>query len=281
MIGSTAFFAPLICTSPCKKNLADRFRLAGAELQYRAPARRHVRRSFHRKPTIKAEAVTAAIQRQARIVAAHFGLERLNLRARHVGRIADEQIETQTRRQAGETVTQVELNPFSDLMAGRVLPGDVQRCRGNVERVNSGARAMHRQEDGQAAAAGPEIQHREGRSAAGPRLAVESVEQATGAFAQQFGFRARDQHLGIDQELQAAEGSRAEEMLQRFAFAPAPEQAAEGFHFGVRDVALEVQVEFESRDLQHVREQEFDLQARRIDALAGEEFAAGLNDFRH
>jgi hypothetical protein len=30
-----------------------------------------------------------------------------------------------------------------------------------------------------------------------------------------------------------------------------------------------------------VREQEFDLQARRIDALSGEELAAALNDFHH
>src|SRR6266702_1164495 len=103
-----------------RKNLADRFRLAVAELQHRAPARRHERRGFYREVAIKAKTVTAAIQRQARIVAAHFGLKRINLRARHVGRIADEQIETQARRQAGETVTQVELNPFSDLMAGRV-----------------------------------------------------------------------------------------------------------------------------------------------------------------
>src|SRR5712692_4624080 len=263
------------------KNLADRFRLAGAELQHRAPARRHERRGFHREPAVKAEAVTAAIQRQARIVAAHFRLERLNLGARHIGRIADEQIETQTRGQAGETVAHVELNPFSHLMAGRVLPGDVQRCFGNVERVNAGLLAPQRQQDGQAAAAGAEIQDGGRRSAAGPRLVAGGVEKATGAFAEQFGFRARDQHLGVDQDLQAAEGSRAQEVLQRFALAPAPEQAAEGFHFGGGDDALEVQVELEPRDPQHMREQKFDLQARRIDALSGEEFAAALNDFHH
>ena len=112
-------------------------------------------------------------------------------------------------------------------MAGRVLPGDVQRCFGNVERVNAVLRAPQRQQDGQAAAAGAEIQD------GGRRSAAEGVEKAPGAFAQQFGFRARDQHLGVDQDLQAAEGSRAQEVLQRFALAPAPEQAAEDFHFGV------------------------------------------------
>ena len=44
---------------------------------------------------------------------------------------------------------------------------------------------------------------------------------------------------------------------------------------------IEIQIEFKPRDVQHVSQEQFRLQARRVDAPFLEEVAAALYDFEH
>ena len=99
------------------------------------------------------------------------------------------------------------------------------------------------------------------------------------ALGEQFGFRARDQHGGTDGDFQAAEGRGADEMLERLALAAALDKRAERFQFNIREHALEVQIELETRHAQDVREQQLDLQPRRIHAALGEKLSAALDHF--
>ena len=68
-------------------------------------------------------------------------------------------------------------------------------------------------------------------------------------------------------------------MLQRFALSAAFDEFAQRVRFRRGEHALEIQIQVHAGQLEQMREQEFRLQARRINALFGEKFRALLNRF--
>ncbi len=70
-------------------------------------------------------------------------------------------------------------------------------------------------------------------------------------------------------------------MLQRFALSAAPDEFAKAFRFRRGEHSLEIQVQVHARQREQMREQEFGLQARRLDALVGEKIRALLNRFEN
>ena len=70
-------------------------------------------------------------------------------------------------------------------------------------------------------------------------------------------------------------------MLERFALATALDEFAKAVHFRRGECALEVQIQFHAWQLEQMCEQEFGLQARRLDAFFGEKFRALLDRFEN
>ena len=68
-------------------------------------------------------------------------------------------------------------------------------------------------------------------------------------------------------------------MLERFAQAAAFDQFAQAIGFRGRQGAVEVEIQLHARHFEQMREQQFRLQARRLDIFFGEEFRAFLNRF--
>jgi len=87
--------------------------------------------------------------------------------------------------------------------------------------------------------------------------------------------------MAVDGDFQAAKAGRADDMLERFALAAAADEFAQIVHFLWGQGALEFEVELHARELEHVRQQEFGMQAGRIDALFREKFGAALNGFEN
>ena len=54
---------------------------------------------------------------------------------------------------------------------------------------------------------------------------------------------------------------------------------AQGIGFGWRQCALEIQIQFHARHLEQVREEKFNLQARRLDVFLAEKIRAFLDRF--
>ena len=140
------------------EDLAQRLGLAVAEFQHQPPLRLQERRSLRRQPPLVIQAVRAAIQRAARVVVAHLGLQRGDLGARDVGRVADDQVEPSACRQGREAVPLQELDALGHTVPRGVLAGQRQRLGRDVQRLDLRGRALARQRDGQAAAAGAEVQ---------------------------------------------------------------------------------------------------------------------------
>ena len=107
------------------------------------------------------------------------------------------------------------------------------------------------------------------------------MKETPGQFGKQLGFRARDEHVFIDGDFEAAKGSRPDDVLQGFAGAAPADEFANGADFVRGELAIEVEVEIHARHFEKVREKEFGLQTRRVDALAAEELGAALNDFEN
>src|SRR6267154_3431408 len=70
-------------------------------------------------------------------------------------------------------------------------------------------------------------------------------------------------------------------MVEGCAGAAAADEFAQVVDFLRGEGALEFEVELHARELEHVREQEFGLQAGRVNALFRQEFGAALNGFEN
>jgi len=60
----------------------------------------------------------------------------------------------------------------------------------------------------------------------------------------------------------------------------APDEFAQTLHLGGREHAAEVEIKAHARQFQQVGKQQFDIQARRVHTLFGEELRAALDHFK-
>jgi hypothetical protein len=70
-------------------------------------------------------------------------------------------------------------------------------------------------------------------------------------------------------------------VLERFAFAAAADEFAEFIGFPGGQGAVEIEVEVHAAQLEEAGEEEFDLEARGIDAFFSEKGGAALNGFKN
>lgn len=136
---------------------------------------------------------------------------------------------------------------------------------------------MRGQRKGQATAARSKIE----RFKRGGGVGRKRIKEVPGALGQQFGFGPWNQDLGIDQDFQAAERSGPNDMLKRFTFAATFHKLADRFQFGWSQRALEIEVELQARHTQRISEEQFALEAGRVDPFAAEKLGAALNDFQN
>ena len=87
--------------------------------------------------------------------------------------------------------------------------------------------------------------------------------------------------MTVHLDFQSAEGGRAEDVLQRFVIGPAPDQLPHRLEIRLTELPPEIEVQLQPRLPQHMRQQQFGLQTRRVHAFAAEEFRAALNDIQN
>jgi hypothetical protein len=97
------------------------------------------------------------------------------------------------------------------------------------------------------------------------------------AFREQFRFRPRRQHRARDLEFEAAENRRPQNVLERFPVAAPADVLPHRGQLGLSKLAFELQIQLQPRNLQHARQHQLDLQARRFHAPFFQEFRASLD----
>ena len=159
--------------------------------------------------TVEVEPVRAAVKRKARLVLAHGSVERVDVRARDVRRVADQKLELAQR--ARGLFPRVDLqacHPRRQAVAADVLSADLERLFVIFAEQHARVRQVCRRGKADASAARAEIQN-----AAGPRAARRVDELCR----QYLGIRARDEHRGRNVERQTIELPLADEIRHRLA----------------------------------------------------------------
>jgi hypothetical protein len=128
-------------------------------------------------------------------------------------------------------------------------------------------RATDCQGDGQATAAGAEIQPAR-RSGTSPFR--HALEELPAGFGEEFGLRTGNEDITVDDEVKTTKAGGGKDVLQRFAPAAADQEFAEGVLLFSGKNALEIQVQFHAGSLEDMREQQFGVQARGFNAFFGE-----------
>lgn len=178
-------------------------------------------------------------------------------------------------RQRGKTVALMKLD--RNLMPGGVFPGHGQSVGRNIESMDSGFGRVDGQSHGEATAAGAEVEGADGLFVGLDKLG----KVFPGAFGQKLSFGSRNEDLGIDGYFQTAKGSRAQNILERFAGTAPLHEAAGDIQLFRGKLALEAQIELHARHLEHVGQDQLHLQARRGNAFACQKIGAFLNDFQN
>lgn len=98
------------------EKLLQRIGLAVAKFSEEAAVRVQPSGALRRKPSVKSQPVRAAVERQARVKVADFGLKRGDFRRRDVGRIRNDEIEAQFGWQSGKAVAEMERDAARQLV---------------------------------------------------------------------------------------------------------------------------------------------------------------------
>ena len=167
------------------------------------------------EPAIDVEPVVAAVEREARLVVAHVGLERLVLGRRDVRRVADDEVEALLRRQRrrrGRCAGRRQRPPRPRRAALRRATSTAPSRRRRPRRATNGfsaasARAMQPEPVPTSRASGS---GRRPRPAADRQRLERHVDQ-------RLGLGPRDEHVGRDLELERAKGAPAADVGDRLA----------------------------------------------------------------
>ena len=100
-------------------------------------------------------------------------------------------------------------------------------------------------------------------------------------FGQELGFGARDKDVAIHRDFESAERGCAKNVLERFTLATPFDQFTQSVRLCGSELALEIQIQLHPGRLEHVREQQFDLQPWCVHALSREEVRTFLDGFKH
>src|SRR6185437_9138160 len=148
------------------ENPANGVRLAVAEFEHDFSIGFEKVARLDCEAAVEIEAVGAAVQSGARVVIADFGIEGFDFGGGDVGRVADDEIELNRlastlappRREFIQAVGLDKLNSIGDVVADGILLGNFERFGGNVEGGNFRIQTFRGQRNGDAAAAGAEVQ---------------------------------------------------------------------------------------------------------------------------
>lgn len=192
---------------------------ASAELANRkAPARREQAREIGEDRTIGRTPVRAPVERGKRLVPRDLGCERSDLRARHVGRVGENEVEGTG--EAAAPVGDAKDASFGEAKRRRVLPRERRGLGAAIDADPERSRKLGKDREQEATGAGAEIEHAKRRRAIG-----EGFERRLD---QGFAFRARNERRGGDAEREAPELAPTADEGERLAGGAARDGGGEG-----------------------------------------------------
>ena len=182
-----------------------RFALIGADLEQDVGARAADGRKLRQQATNGIQPVSAAVQSQARLKAAHF--QRGQIARGDVGQIRHEQINLKAA--FDQWLSQIAFEKSHvGAVADGILARDRQRCAADLAGIDLCRRSLTRECNGERAAARPDVGHSEVSPA---------FTETKRFFQQQFGLGPRDQHRGRDAQLDVVEAFDASDIGDWFA----------------------------------------------------------------
>lgn len=159
------------------------------------------------------QSVRAAVQSQTRIVIAHFRFECGDGAARYVGRVGNDQVERTLPRKGGEAIRRQQPDSIHKVMTLDVLPSKFERRERDIARDHPQVLALSREVDGQAAAAGSNIQRPKGCSVRRLLEGAPASKPRQRVFCKLFGFGAWYQRLPGDLDRKPAKAGVADDVL--------------------------------------------------------------------
>lgn len=231
---------------------------------------------FLSKAAIECEAVPPAVERLNRIMIPDFRFESGNVPGGNIRRIRDDQVEGSVGRHGGAAVALEKEDPIrAEPEPFGIAPGQGEGHERKIDGGDSGGRDVMGDGQGKAAGAGAPVQYFDGRF---PRPGRPVEKPGPSPFGEKLRFGPGNESFGANPHFEPAKRNRPENMLQGNALTPLPDGLANHRELGVVQLALELEVEAESGKLKNVRQDKFDLKARRFHAALREEGGAALDD---
>ena len=187
-----------------------------------------------------------------------------------VRRIAGDKVEALVR-QGRKPVAAQEAQP-GQRMPGGVLRRHFQRRRTGIDRRDPSAWPLARDRQRDRAGAGAEVEHAGFRRRADPHQRQ---------LDQQLGFRARHQRIGGDDQIERPESALPEDMRNRLALAPTPQQGQETIALFGQQLVVAMREQPGPATAQRVGHQHLGLGARRFAGQRSAGVAQGRGDRAH
>ncbi len=213
---------------------------------------------------VKIETVHSAIQGAPRLPRADLGLKRVEHWRVDIRGIGHDQVKERcAKRHGSEQVSAGKCDASADLMRVGILLGNGQNCWCPIDRPYPRVRQFGRKGDGNAAAARPNIEDAwsdyPGRG-----------QQAESRFNDDLRIGTWNKHAGVDLKIQRPEFLVAGDIGQRLTLGTAGHAPLEGIFLGSGDRILKSPVQARPVDLERLRQQDFRVQARRINIVRPE-----------
>ena len=213
---------------------------------------------------VKIETAGSAVQGGARLPGADLGLKRVEQLWVNIRGIGHEQIkEWWARRHGSEQVSAGKREALADLVRVGILLGNGQDCLRSIDRPDLRARQCGCEGNGNAAAARPNIEDAWGGE---PRR----CQQAERRLNDDLRIGPRNEHAGADLELKRPEFLVAGDIGHRLTLGTADHAPLEVIFLRIGNPLLKPSVQARPADAERMRQQDFRVQARRINPVRPE-----------
>ena len=220
---------------------------------------------------VKIETARSAVQGGARLPGADLGLKRVEQLWVDIRGIGHEQVkERWARRHGGEQVAAAKREAVADLVRVGILLGNGQDCLRSIDRPDLRARQCGCEGNGNTAAARPNIEEAWGGE---PRR----CQQAESRLNDDLRIGPWNEHAGADLELKRPEFLVAGDVGHRLTPGAADHILPEVIFLGSGNLLLKPSVQARPADMERMRQQDFRVQARRIN-LVRPEYIFGPGD---
>ena len=211
--------------------------------------------------------IEPAVERGERLVVADVAVEFFNLCGRHIRGVGDDQMKRLRIGLAGDGIEEIagfDGDAITQAEAFDVTPRDGDGGLGDVGREDGRVLESMRNGGGDAGGAGAEVQDARGFEAG---LVARELDDV---FHECFGVGSRDEHVPGDFEFEVEEVGAAGEVGDGFVFGGALDEGAECGELLFGQDAFVIGVQFDARDVEHVREEQFRGETRAVYLFACE-----------